>query len=68
MTKELWKTYKQALTSTGVPEDLAEKAAKVIANDQPGIPNMGRSPEDQQAVMDAWLSSSGCQSRELADE
>ncbi|AFY31621.1 hypothetical protein [Calothrix sp. PCC 7507] len=65
MSEELCKAYTQALIADGVPQEIAEKAAQVIANDRPGEPNLGRSPEDQQAVLDAWEAS---QSKEVADE
>lgn len=43
----------EALTQHGVPQELAEKVSSIIASDEPGKPNMGRSPEDQKAVNEA---------------
>lgn len=41
------------LTEHGVPQELAETVSIIIACDEPGKPNMGRTPEDQEAVNEA---------------
>ena len=38
----------------GVPQDLAHKAAEIIASDETGKPNLGRSEEDQDFIWQAW--------------
>ena len=53
MNERLYKASVAALTEHGVPQELAEKASIVVASDQPGQPNLGRSPEDQQIVNEA---------------
>jgi hypothetical protein len=55
MNNQLYQAYLAALTSHGVPEDIAAKASAVVANDEPGLPNLGRTPEDQQAVNEAFI-------------
>ncbi|WP_017652553.1 hypothetical protein [Fortiea contorta] len=53
MNESLYQASLKALTEHGVPQELAEKASKVVAKDEPGIPHFGRSPEDQQVVNEA---------------
>ncbi|BAY94778.1 hypothetical protein NIES3275_68320 [Microchaete diplosiphon NIES-3275] len=53
MNNQLYQASMSALTAHGVPEDIAERASAVVAKDEPGLPNLGRSDEDQQAVNQA---------------
>lgn len=48
--QELYAASREALIDNGVPWEIAEKASEVVAKDEPGQENLGRSPEDQQAV------------------
>lgn len=44
-------------TENGVPPSTAERAADVVAKDNPNQPNLGRTEEDQKTVNDAmtWM-------------
>ena len=42
-----------ALTSNGVPVEVAERASEVVAKDDPTQENLGRSSSDQEAVNEA---------------
>ncbi|MFM6122913.1 MAG: hypothetical protein ACKPEO_27825 [Sphaerospermopsis kisseleviana] len=42
--------YQQALESSGIPPELATKAAEIITRDDPDKPNLGRSKEDQDLI------------------
>ncbi|MDZ8056547.1 MAG: hypothetical protein RMX63_34550 [Aulosira sp. ZfuCHP01] len=53
MNNQLYQASLAALTENGVPQDIAEKASAVVAKDEPGLPNLGRTAEDQQAVNEA---------------
>lgn len=44
----------QVLVEAGAPLGIATKAAAVIANDDPGQENLGRSQADQEAIKAAW--------------
>jgi hypothetical protein len=57
MDEELYNASLKALTQRGVPVSAAERASRVVANDQPQQPNLGRTDQDQQDVQDAmtWL-------------
>ncbi|MDZ8023571.1 MAG: hypothetical protein RMX97_02580 [Nostoc sp. DedQUE11] len=48
MNEQLYQASLKALTSNGVPEDLAIKASRVVASDDASLPNFGRTPEDQE--------------------
>lgn len=54
MNNELYQASVAALTENGVPQDIAEKASAVVAKDDPELPNLGRTTEDQQAVNEAF--------------
>lgn len=51
--QNLYDASLKGLTENGVPQDVAEKASLVVASDEPGLPNLGRSPEDQAVVNEA---------------
>jgi hypothetical protein len=57
MDEELYNASLKALTERGVPVSAAERASRVVANDQNQQPNLGRTDQDQQDVQDAmtWL-------------
>ena len=40
----------RACEESGVPEDLTSKAALIIATDDAGSDNLGRTPEDQEVI------------------
>ncbi|MFM6153169.1 MAG: hypothetical protein ACKPE3_09225, partial [Sphaerospermopsis kisseleviana] len=42
--------YQQALEKSGIPTELASKAAEVIDRDDADKPNLGRSKEDQELI------------------
>ncbi len=52
--QEQYESYFQQMTDKGIPVIAAKDAAFVIANDQIGEPNLGRTEEDQQKVADAF--------------
>lgn len=45
----------QAFLDAGAPENVAENAARVVAKDEPGLENFGRTTEDQDAVQQGWF-------------
>jgi hypothetical protein len=61
MDEELYNASFKALTERGVPVSAAERASRVVANDQPQELNLGRTKQDQQDVQDAmtWLKAKG---------
>jgi hypothetical protein len=62
--ERLYKVSLDVLTSNGVEADLAAKASKVVANDDPTKPNLGRSAKDQQVVNEAMSQYHAHQKRE----
>lgn len=50
-----------ALTNNGCPTDLAQRAAQIVANDDPFLPDLGRTPEQQLLIQEAlpYLQSGG---------
>ncbi|MBE9087477.1 hypothetical protein IQ278_36235 [Tolypothrix sp. LEGE 11397] len=50
-----------ALTLHGCPRELAQEAAEIVANDDPFLPNLGRTPEQQQIIQETlpYLQSGG---------
>ncbi|MBA3789552.1 hypothetical protein H0X32_04165 [Patescibacteria group bacterium] len=66
--KELYQATLEALTINGVPQEVADKAAGIIAQDDFTLANLGRSPEDQDAIgkaMDCYWAN---QSKEGAEK
>lgn len=57
VNRQLYDASFKALTERGVPVSAAEKASEVVAKDNPQLPDLGRTPEDQKHVRDAitWL-------------
>ena len=60
MTKEfkenVYDASYKALTESGVDEDVADKASRVVASDDESKSDLGRTPEDQEAVNQAMQS------------
>jgi len=48
--QNLYVACRKACEERGVPEDLTEKASMIIANDEAGKPNLGRTVEDQAII------------------
>ncbi len=46
--------YTAALMSVGVPENLATQVAAIISRDDSTKPDLGRTPEEQAIVTQAW--------------
>ena len=44
------KAYQQALESSGIPPELAAKAAEIISRDDPQKPDLGRSKDEQELI------------------
>ena len=51
--ENLYKASLKALTEAGVPIEIAVPASAVVAKDQAGLPNLGRTPQDQEDVLEA---------------
>ena len=49
----LHNSFLEALKDNGVPENIAEQAAVVVASDDALLPDLGRTPEDQLIVNEA---------------
>lgn len=49
----LYRASLEALQAAGCPQDLAAKASKIVANDNPQQANLGRTPEETQTVNEA---------------
>lgn len=60
-TTDLRITYQSALTNAGVPETLAAQCAEIVAKDNPSLPNLGRTQEEQQLINSAmeWMKAKG---------
>ncbi|MBW4451067.1 MAG: hypothetical protein KME38_30720 [Spirirestis rafaelensis WJT71-NPBG6] len=59
--QQQYEAYVQQMTDKKISVSAAKDAAFVIANDQAGEPNLGRTEEDQQKVQDAftWYKAKG---------
>jgi hypothetical protein len=57
MNQEIYQSAKSALEANGVPVSTAEKAALVVAKDDPKQPDLGRSEQDRKHIKDAmtWM-------------
>ncbi len=57
--EEQYHVYVRSLTEGGVPQIFAERAAAVIARDNPDEPNLGRTAQDRadvsRAMQHYWL-------------
>jgi hypothetical protein len=63
--KDLYKSSLKSLVDEGVPIEIAVRASEVVAKDQAGLPHLGRTAEDQEAVREAmrhyWAGQSDAQ-------
>lgn len=50
LDQQLYEASLKALLEHKVPQELAEKVSHIIASDQPGLPEFGRTPQDQAIV------------------
>ncbi|MBH8577007.1 hypothetical protein I8752_29300 [Nostocaceae cyanobacterium CENA369] len=48
--QQLYKTSLDVLLSANVPKDVAEVASRVVASDDAKLPNLGRTPVDQEFI------------------
>lgn len=55
MNNNLYQASLKALTEAGVNEDVAAAASQVVANDNPELPNLGRTEHDQQVIDEAMF-------------
>lgn len=46
--------FEAALIDKGVARSLASEVAAILANDNPSLPNLGRTPEQQTIIARAW--------------
>lgn len=55
--QKLYDASMRFFTESGVPVSTAERASKVVANDDPTKPNLGRTEQDQKDITDAttWM-------------
>ncbi|WP_138500937.1 hypothetical protein [Nostoc sp. PA-18-2419] len=51
--ENLYRASLRALVNEGVPVNVAVKASEVVAKDEAGKPELGRTSSDQQAVQEA---------------
>jgi hypothetical protein len=51
--ENLYKSSLKALTEAGVPIEIAVPASAVVARDQTGLPDLGRTPQDQEVIKEA---------------
>ncbi|QLE59916.1 hypothetical protein FD725_31055 (plasmid) [Nostoc sp. TCL26-01] len=61
MSDNIFSVTLNALTNNGCPEELAQSAAFIVANDDPFQPDLGRTPQQQQIIQEAlpYLQSEG---------
>ena len=52
MTQEI---FCKVLIEHGVPTNLANSAAEILAKDDGNKPNLGRSEEDQKIIYQSWV-------------
>lgn len=52
--QNLYEGALECFLQAGAPQEVAEKAARVVAKDDPSLENFGRTCEDQEAVHRAW--------------
>ncbi|MBF2016356.1 MAG: hypothetical protein IGS23_14370 [Rivularia sp. T60_A2020_040] len=51
--QSLYEASLKALTSNGVPEEIAHKASEVVASDDASKPDLGRTQQDREAINEA---------------
>jgi hypothetical protein len=55
MNESLYQASLKALTEAGVDEDVAATASLLVANDNPELPNLGRTEHDQEVIDEAMF-------------
>ena len=61
MNDSLKEAAEKALTDAGVPLNLAAQCAEIVAKDDPSLPNLGRTQEEQQLIDSSmeWMKAKG---------
>ncbi|WP_414579618.1 hypothetical protein [Anabaena sp. CCY 9402-a] len=55
MNESLYQASLKVLTEAGVNKNVAVQASEVVAKDNPGLPNLGRTSLDQQVIDEAMF-------------
>ncbi len=61
MNDSLKEAAERALKDAGVPVNLASLCAEIVAKDDPSLPNLGRTQEEQQLINSSmeWMQAKG---------
>ena len=61
MNDSLKEAAEKALKDAGVPVNLASVCAEIVAKDDPSLPNLGRTQEEQQLITSSmeWMQAKG---------
>ncbi len=61
MNDSLKEAAEKALKEAGVPVNLASLCAEIVAKDDPSLPNLGRTQEEQQLITSSmkWMQAKG---------
>lgn len=61
MNDSLKEAALRALKDAGVPVNLASLCAEIVAKDDPSVPNLGRTQEEQQLINSSmeWMKAKG---------
>jgi hypothetical protein len=61
MNDSLKEAAERALREAGVPVNLASLCAEIVAKDDPSLPNLGRTQEEQQLINSSmqWMQAKG---------
>ncbi len=61
MNDSLKEAAEKALKEAGVPVNLASVCAEIVAKDDPSLPNLGRTQEEQQLITSSmkWMQAKG---------
>jgi hypothetical protein len=61
MNDSLKEAAEKALKEAGVPVNLAVQCAEIVAKDDPSLPNLGRTQEEQQLITSSmkWMQAKG---------
>jgi hypothetical protein len=61
MNDSLKEAAEKALKDAGVPVNLASLCAEIVAKDDPSLPNLGRTQEEQQLITSSmeWMQAKG---------
>ncbi|MBA3789569.1 hypothetical protein H0X32_04255 [Patescibacteria group bacterium] len=66
--KDIYQATFKALTESGVPHEVADRAAQVVGQDDFTLANLGRTPQDQDAIAAAMDSYWKNQSKDIEEE